>query len=539
MLQCLAGQWVLLQQCDPPALQGRVRQVFDVIPRLRQAEADPELGAFVGDAVDTDLAAHLLDQSFGNDQSKAGTAWLARHGVVRLTEGLEQRAQVLIGQADAGVLHADAQLGAIGIVVLDHGADGDGAFVGELDRVTDQIGQHLFEAQRIAQQRQRRVAIDQADQLQMLGVCSRGEDGQCVLDQITEVERDAVEHQLAGLDLGEVENLVDDSEQAVGGLLDGAQIILLARSEVAFLQQLGEAEDAVQWRADLVAHVGEEFGFDPAGLQGLLACQIQFDVLDLDGFQVLLHILGGLVDALLQFFTGAEQCFGHAVDAGRELVHFMAAQWWQAGFQVAVLELRDGAFDTLKRQTDGAAHAQSQQGGDDQAGTHQKQAGKQAAIATQQGVVVRQFQLQPADQLFVRPAGFVGEVEVAAEHRHENARVVHAADAGQALRIARRRRGQHARTGMYALHAFGIENGHGADVGLIQNLGQDALQAFVVAQIHGRRGQWRQLLGDELAALVELVAHLGQLHPGEVGAEHHRQQGAGQQRQHQHAATNS
>jgi hypothetical protein len=70
-------------------------------------------------------------------------------------------------------------------------------------------------------------------------------------------------------------------------------------------------------------------------------------------------------------------------------------------------------------------------------------------------------------------------------------------------------------------------------------LGQDALQALVITKVHGRCGQGGQLLGDQLAALIELVAHLRQLHPGEVGAEHHRQQGAGQQRQHQYAATNS
>ena len=54
------------------------------------------------------------------------------------------------------------------------------------------------------------------------------------------------------------------------------------------------------------------------------------------------------------------------------------------------------------------------------------------------------------------------------------------------------------------------------------------------------RARWRrELLGNQLATLVELVAHFRQLHPGEVGAEYHCQQGAGQQRKHQHAATNT
>ncbi len=151
---------------------------------------------------------------------------------------------------------------------------------------------------------------------------------------------------------------------------------------------MGEAEDAIEWGANLVTHVGQELGLDAAGLQRLLACQVQLDVLDLDGFEILLHVLGGLVDALLQFFAGAEQRLGHAVDAGRQLIHFMAAQRRQAGFQMAVLELGDRGLDALQRQADGAAHAQREQRGDDQPRADQEQAGQQAAIAAQQGVVV-------------------------------------------------------------------------------------------------------------------------------------------------------
>ena len=62
-----------------------------------------------------------------------------------------------------------------------------------------------------------------------------------------------------------------------------------------------------------------------------------------------------------------------------------------------------------------------------------------------------------------------------AEDRHQDARVVHAADTGQTLRVAGRRRGQHAWASMHALGALRVENGHGTDVGLIQDLGQNAL----------------------------------------------------------------
>lgn len=141
-----------------------------------------------------------------------------------------------------------------------------------------------------------------------------GEDGQGVLQQVAQIERNMVEHQFAGLDFREVEDFVDDAQQAVGGLFDGAQVVELARGQFAFLQQMSETEDAVERRADFMAHVGEELGFDPARLQRFLARQIEFDVLDFDGFEVLAHVFGGLIDAVLQFFLGILQGAGHAVD---------------------------------------------------------------------------------------------------------------------------------------------------------------------------------------------------------------------------------
>ena len=259
----LAGQVVFFQQGHAVAEQRRNGQVFNIIMGFGQVDADPEHRAFTRLAFDANLAAHLLHQTLGNDQAQTGPAGLARQRIVSLTEGLEQRPHILIGQADAGVLHADAQLyaaaGFVVVVIFKHGPHGDRAFAGELDRVVNQVGEDLLEPQRVAHQRQRRVAVHQADQLQAFLVGRGGEHGQGVLEQIAQVERGAVEHQLAGFDFREVENLVDDAEQVVGRLFDGVQVIELARGEFAFLQQVGEAQNAIERRTDFVAHVGQKF----------------------------------------------------------------------------------------------------------------------------------------------------------------------------------------------------------------------------------------------------------------------------------------
>src|SRR5690606_1206 len=105
----------------------------------RQIKSDPELRAFVGDAVDTDLAAHLFDQALGDDQPQASAASAAGGGVVGLAESLEQGPHLLFGQADSAVAHADAQLRAVVLLVFEHGADDDAAAVRELDGVADQV----------------------------------------------------------------------------------------------------------------------------------------------------------------------------------------------------------------------------------------------------------------------------------------------------------------------------------------------------------------------------------------------------------------
>lgn len=324
---------------------------------------------------------------------------------------------VLLGEADTGVLYADPQLRAVVAFVLEHGAHGDGAALGELDGVADQVGEDLLQPLRVALQLDRGIPVDQADQFQLLLVGGRSQHGQGVLDQVAEIEREVFQNQLAGLDLREIEDLVDDPQQAFRRFLDGREVVLLARAEFALLQQVGETEDAVERGADLVAHVGEELGLDPARLQGLLACQVQLDVLDLDGFQVLAYVLGGLVDVVLHFLLGALQRFRHAVDAGGQFVQLVAAHRWQAGFHAAFLELGDALADQFQRRVDRAAHAQGEEGGDAEAGGDQQEAGEQAAISAQQSPVVRQFQFDPAEYALVVRLGGAGQAVVAAKNR--------------------------------------------------------------------------------------------------------------------------
>ena len=90
----------------------------------------------------------------------------------------------------------------------------DFAALGELDRVVDAVRQNLAEAERIAEQLLRDAGRDVHQELEPLLVrLLRGQrrDG---ADDVVELEVGGFEIELAGLDLGEVEDVVDDAPAA-------------------------------------------------------------------------------------------------------------------------------------------------------------------------------------------------------------------------------------------------------------------------------------------------------------------------------------
>ena len=92
--------------------------------------------------------------------------------------------------------------------------------------------------------------------------------GHDLLDvDLLEIQFDA-----AGLDLGHVENIVDDIEQELAAAFDVAAVFVVfrraERAEHARFHDLGKSDDGIERRAQFVAHAGEERRFGPVGLLG-------------------------------------------------------------------------------------------------------------------------------------------------------------------------------------------------------------------------------------------------------------------------------
>ena len=263
---------------DEDASMGELAHVHQRRGRGRrlQRQAEPEGRTLGFGAVEADLAAHQLDQLTADRQTQACATVTAHGRTIGLGERVEKARMRLRRDADARIAHADVQPIGAQQRHLDH----DFAFFGELQAVRQQIGQHLAEAQGVAVYRRWQALVDVAGELQFLGVRARRHQLHDVLYCMVQIETDRLDLELAGLDLREVENVVDDGEERFARAADGFQVTLLLRIERRFQQQFGEAQDAVHWRADFVAHVGQELRLGPARVfsHGLRLAQFAFAV---------------------------------------------------------------------------------------------------------------------------------------------------------------------------------------------------------------------------------------------------------------------
>ncbi len=232
---------------------------------MLQPDGENEGAAHAGLALQPDLAAHQLHQAPADGQPETGAAVFAGGGHVRLGERLEQLAGLLLGHADAGVAHGELQLHLVAGLFEQFDLEPDLALLGELHRVVDQVGEDLAEAERVAAQvlGDRGRHVGEELQAFLVGLL-RGQRGDRA-DHFVELEIDGLHVELAGLDLREIQDVVDDAEQRGAGVVDLADVVALLRVERGFEREVGQADDGVHRRADLVAHVREEHGLHLGG----------------------------------------------------------------------------------------------------------------------------------------------------------------------------------------------------------------------------------------------------------------------------------
>ena len=180
----------------------------------------------------------------------------------------------------------------------------DLALVGELDGVADEVEQHLREAALVAMaDGQIWGHVDRQGEL--LSGCERLDRSKDGLDHVLERVVRKIERQLTGLDFGQVEHVIDQAEEMLAVGLQAVEHLahLVRRLSVDVIEnKLGVAQDGVERRPQLVAHVGEELRLVLAGDFELTALLVdlgeQMRVLDRQ------HRLGGESLEQIDVFSG-------------------------------------------------------------------------------------------------------------------------------------------------------------------------------------------------------------------------------------------
>ena len=299
--QCLAGVGVVIHHQHPLPRHPRAgRKQRRGAVAAAQTGGEPEGRALAQAAVHPHGAAHQLRQLACDGQTQTGAAVAAAGGAVGLPEALEQMADLLLRQADARVTHGKPQGHVVLILVRQGDQNLDLSLVGELDRVVAVVDQHLAQAQRITHHQVGHVGRHVEDQLQALGRhLLRQQIGQ-VVQHRCDREVDVLQGQLVGLDLGEVQDVVDDAQQVVRGLLDLLQVVRLALVLRAAQGQVRHADDGVHGRADLMAHVGQEVALHARGVLGTVLGVAQFGLARLQQGVGLRQISGALHHPLFE-----------------------------------------------------------------------------------------------------------------------------------------------------------------------------------------------------------------------------------------------
>src|SRR5690606_33514864 len=135
---------------------------------------------------------------------------------------------------------------------------GNAAMLRELGRVAEKIGENLAYARFVADDRTGSSRVD-VDQKRHARGHRRATDLYGLRDDAPRIEWTYLESELTGLDLGELEDVVDHGEQSLAARANRLDVFSLLAVQRRLAQQPGHPDDTVEGCANLVAHRCHEF----------------------------------------------------------------------------------------------------------------------------------------------------------------------------------------------------------------------------------------------------------------------------------------
>ncbi|MNU66741.1 hypothetical protein D3C71_560630 [compost metagenome] len=312
-------------------------------------------------------------------------------------------------------------------------------------------------------------------------------------DQVGEVERNVFQLQFRAFDTREIQNVVDDLEQVFGGFRSQRRVFDLLVGHLRGFQQLQHAQHAIHRRAQFVAHHREEIGLGVVGLFRFLAR------------------LDQLCHGLMLFTAGLFETAGQVVDVLRQGAQLGVVDDGQRCFVVAVLDRLDRVADVADWLRQAPRQASGEHEGKQQREQRQNRSLEQDLLLALTECIVGQTDDHPAQIVLGRRiAGDFVVLEKIIVQRHPlqaHRRLEHF-DLMRAGVVGRRLLDIHQNPVGAVLHFQETHVGRG------QRGLEQALQHLVVAGNHPVFSGRGQLVGDQLAGVVELLAQVLDPHEG-------------------------
>ena len=191
-------------------LTGRHGQALPrLIGRLRQRQAEREHAAHADTARYFQPPPHHGNQSGRNGQSQAGTAVAPGGGVVCLQEGFENHLLLFSRDAGASVTHGEMHMA----VTVGYDPQFHFTMISEFHGIADQVDQHLTQAGRVADDHCGYVGLDRQQKFDTFFLRFDGQHAHDIRAGGRNPKRRLLQAEATGLDLGEVQYIIDQSQQ--------------------------------------------------------------------------------------------------------------------------------------------------------------------------------------------------------------------------------------------------------------------------------------------------------------------------------------
>ena len=230
-----------IMDCQPAGLACEtVRRHLRCVLHAIQRDTDGKTAAHPRLRFHGDIAIHHADQLFTDRQAKAGALEVSLHAGPHLEEGIEQAQHLFRRDPLPGIADADLQIIPRTLDVQDNTAG-----VGELNRIAQQVRDHLLQAHRVAGHLLRDIRLDKTVQTQLLAYHQRQIVSRDMVHHFARGKLPRLDLQLLRLDFREIENIADDFQQQAGRVVHRRHQAINALRQGLSLQQIEVTDDAV------------------------------------------------------------------------------------------------------------------------------------------------------------------------------------------------------------------------------------------------------------------------------------------------------